>query len=175
MTDLSKADISETEPSEALFSALGRLVFDFGQLEEAVRHALLSVFDGSDEARAILTGLNFRQLVERFGALYAAFEYEGSGEPGVVPLCRLLSQLNNERNREIHATWGLWAANGQPMRHRERLQGSNALSLTMETVQPEELLALAKRMRDASDVVWQVRLDFDRQRIKERRARGVLQ
>lgn len=175
MTDTAKTEIRETEPSDALYLALGRLVFDFGQLEEAVRHALLGVFDEYDEARLVLMGLSFRQLVERFSVLYAPFRYDASGEVGVGALCRMLSQLNDERNREIHATWGFWADSGQPMRHRERLRANTGFSMTMESVPPKELLALAQRMRDASDLVWQARLDYGRQRTKERRARDVLE
>jgi hypothetical protein len=154
----------DATPSDELYLALGTLVFNFGLLEEALRHGLLAAFDNSDDARLVLTGLSFRQLVERFGAIHARFRYEPGGALGVAPLCAMLGKLNEERNREIHATWGFWADSGHPVRTRERIVPNAGLSLAMESVSPAVLVDLSKRMLDATDLVWQVRLDFARQR-----------
>jgi len=155
------------EPLDELFIALGRLVFEFGQLEEALHDALWMALGGRDEVRILSAGLGFRQLLERFRALYAGFRDPVTGAAaGVDDLCALLDNLNTERNREVHSVWGFWADNGRPARMR-RTSRRGSLALKLEAVEPHELLALAERMRLAAVKVWEVALDYERQRQME--------
>jgi hypothetical protein len=161
------AELEEGAPTDELYFALGKLVFNFGILEDSMVFALRAALGDTEEARIVVTGLNFRQLTERFGAVHAPFVYEISGERGVAPLTKLLYELNDARNRELHATWGFWADSGHPVRTRQRIHRSSGISFAMESIKPSALLDLAKRMEDASDAVWQVRMDYERQRARE--------
>ena len=58
----------------------------------------------------------------------------------------------------------MWAETNRPVRIRRALHKTGVISLAMERVEPDELLDLARRLRDAADVVGQIMLDHDQQR-----------
>lgn len=149
------------EPREELFLALGHLVFAFGQLDEVLHDAMWMALGRRSETRILTSGLRFPQLVERFRAIYADFHDPISGSEGVAELCTELNALNEERNREVHSVWGFWANSGRPVRAQRGLR-RGSLSLKMETVEPAELLELAGRMDKATEKVWEVVLDYER-------------
>ena len=149
-------------PPDELYRALGHVVFAFGQLDEALHDALWMALGKKDECRILTSGMRFPQLVERFRAIYSRFSNEGSGESGVDAICGELTQLNQERNRDIHALWGFWAETGKPVRTQRPLK-RGALGLKMETVDPANLFALAQKMEGVTDKIFEIMLDFDRQ------------
>ena len=151
------------EPRDELLLALGRLVFEFGLLDEALHHALWIALGMSDEVRILTSGLRFPELVERFEAIFAQFRNPITGGTGVRETCLHLRKLNEDRNREVHAVWGFWADSGRPVRSVSRLK-QGGIALRMETVEPSVLQSLAQRMADAADKVWEIALDYERQR-----------
>jgi hypothetical protein len=154
---------SPPQPRTELLVALGRVVLEFGLLDEALHDALWFATDQRDETRVLTSGLRFPQLVERFEALYATFRDPVSGRGGVSELCAHLNSLNTDRNREMHAVWGFWADSGRPARTQRRLR-KGSMSLKIETVEPATLEALVQRMSGATEKVWEIALDFQRQR-----------
>jgi hypothetical protein len=155
------------EPAPTLYHALGQVVFHFGQLEESLHDAVWMALGQSDHTRILTADLRFPDLVTRFRAIYREFRWPHSDVIGVDETCTLLSSLNEERNRELHATWGFWADSGRPMRMRRKLRGNAALTISMESVEPATLESLAQRLDAATDLVWQIILDFDRQQNRE--------
>lgn len=150
------------EPRDELLLALGRLVFEFDQLDEAMHHALWIALGRRDEIRILTSGLRFPELVDRFETLYAQFRNSATGGTGVRDTCAVLRVLNSDRNREVHAVWGFWADSGRPVRSTSRLK-KGGVAVRMEAVEPEELNSLAQRMADAADKVWEIALDHERQ------------
>ena len=120
------------EPRGELLLALGRLVFEFGLLDEALHDALWMATDRRDDTRVLTSGLRFLDLVDRFEALYAGFADPLTGARGVRALCAELRTLNSDRNREIRAVWGFWAETGRPLRQQHRLK-RGAIALSMES------------------------------------------
>lgn len=145
-----------------LYRALGRLVFEFGQLDQSLHDALYLATGGREETRILTAGLRFPELVARFEALYASFEPATTGERGVKNLCGVLRGLNDERNREMHSIWGFYATSGHPLRTQQRLK-RGGMMLEIHSVTPSELQELATRMSEAADKVWEVALDYGRQ------------
>jgi hypothetical protein len=143
---------NQRPPDEAIFPALGRLVYAFTQLEAALLHALVTALGETDEARVVVLGLTFNQALDRFSVLYSGLQ--GAGD--VKELCSTLASLNQERNQHIHGSWGFWES-GAPARIRQRLKRHQGISLAAETVKPQELILLAGRMNQAMETVYELR------------------
>jgi hypothetical protein len=155
------------EPRDELLLALGRLVFEFGLLDEALHRALWIALGQSDEVRILTSGLRFPELVDRFEAIFAPYRNPITGAMGVREECVRLRTLNADRNREVHAVWGFWADSGRPFRSVSRLK-QGGIALRMETVEPTALQSLAQQMNDAADKVWEIALNYERQRSSAR-------
>ena len=143
-------------PNETIFAALGRLVFASTQLEDAVLLALISALGDSDEAEIVVVGMSFTQALQRLSVIYAALDHSAY-DGGIGALCLELTQLNEARNRHIHSTWGFWLS-GSPARTRRKLKGGTGLTLTIDAVNPKEVLQLAERMHNATEAVYHVRV-----------------
>lgn len=167
MTDTPNSTI---EPSDKLFSALGRVIFYFGLLEDSLRHAIVTALNDLDEGDIVVAGLSFPHLLDRFSVLYAPLDVEDIVTGGSRALCTTLSSLNEERNRQIHSTWGFWES-GVPARTRKRLQRNRGIAFSMESIEPQVLLDLARRMEVAADLIYEIRIRF--YEYKRNRGRGL--
>ena len=145
----------ETEPPEVLYRALGHLVFIFSHLDEGLHQAIKMRCGLREEVSILTSGLRFPELVDRFRLLFADFEHPApSTERGVSALCKELIALNEERNRQMHSTWGFWSTGG-PARMRHRI-GKGGMNLSLESVSVTDLDALADRMHRAADKVYEL-------------------
>jgi hypothetical protein len=161
--DESKEMATAPGPRDELLFALGSVVFEFGLLDEALHDALYQVTDRREETRVLTSGLRFPELVVRFEALYVGFASAASGTSGVAELCKALNRLNEQRNKELHAVWHFWAESDSPLRTQHRLK-KGAMTLSIQSVEPAELRELAREMAAAAGKVWEVALDYERQR-----------
>ena len=158
-------------PNEAIFGALGRLIYSFNELEGALLNALITALGDSEEAKVVISGLSFNNAIDRFSVLYSALS-DVKFEGGVQGLCKALSKVNEERNLHIHASWGFWDS-GAPMRLRTRLRRNQGISLNMEGVDPEDVIALAKRMSGLAETVYALRVGYlEHRRLKRLRSLG---
>ena len=144
---------------DELFAGLGRLVFYFAGLEEAIHDAIRTALGFSEACDILLTGLSFHQLLDRFSLLYASLQAPDLLPAGVGAFCSQLSGLNEERNREIHSSWGFWES-GVPARSRKRLRRGQGVSFSMESVRPDALHALAARMERAAELIYELQVRY---------------
>lgn len=158
MTESNKA--SQDTPAERFYVALGRVVFAFTQVEHALSAAIETALGDSDAAQAVVAGLGFQLLLDRFSVLYG----DSTVAPGTIKeLCTRLAELNDERNRQIHSTWGFGVDSGHPVRERVRIKRNQGIELSAVMVLPAELESLAKALADAAEAVWSARLQYLRQ------------
>ena len=152
-------------PNKAIFGALGQLVYAFAQLEQSLLHALATALGDTEEANVVLAGLNFNQALDRFSVLYATVgdSYEG----GMSKLCSTLAALTAERNRHIHSNWAFWGS-GAPARIRTRLKRNKGVAFSMETVDPGEVLHLARRMDEQTEAIYRLRIQYMEVRVTRR-------
>jgi hypothetical protein len=146
-----------------LYVALGRLVVCFTQLEESLQHAIWVTLGQLDGVRPLITGLTFKTLAEKFGAVYAEGGLSQPPHSDVVGLCAHLVRLNDERNSLIHSAWGFWSDSGMPVRTWRTTRGTAPIALRMTTVKPEQILDLCGRLRGAEDKLWQLIVEIEDQ------------
>jgi hypothetical protein len=152
--------VDDSPLANQLYVALGRLVFCFTQIEESLQHAIWVTLGRLDGVRPLITGLTFRSLTEKFGAVYAERGLARPAHSDVAALCAHLLRLNDECNTLIHSAWGFWAESGMPMRTRRTSRGTSPVSLFMETVTPQQILDLSGRLKGADDKLWQLILQI---------------
>ncbi len=146
----------EGPPNEAIYAALGRLVYAFAQLESSLFNAIVSVLGDTDASHIVVSGIAFSQLVDRFSVLYSAVDDPLVINGELTAFCSHLTALNEARNRQIHSDWGFWLS-GEPARFRKRLHRNNGITVKMETVPPEDIVKLAQEMNDAAETVYRLR------------------
>lgn len=158
---MTEATSNEGTPSvpmaDELFAVLGRVVFHFAGMEQGLRDAIRTALGFSDSCDILLTGLSFTHLLDRFSLLYAPLQAPDLVPTGMRAFCSDLTKLNEERNRQVHSTWGFWGS-GVPSRMRKRLHRNEGVSFTMESVRPEELLHLAQRLEHATDLIYELQI-----------------
>ena len=161
-TDMTIYASEEGPPEEAIYAALGRLIYSFTQLEASLLNAIATALGDTDEAEIVVAGMNFRQAVDRFSVLYSRLE-DIEFDGGLPAFCSTLSTLNNERNREIHSNWGFWGS-GEPLRAKKSLRRNQGVAFSVESVNPEHLVELAARMSTAAETVYKLRSLYIEQR-----------
>lgn len=150
------------KPQSELLRALGALVVNFSALEESLHDAVWVLADVGDDDRNMVTinvltaGLQFRTLVEKFGALCTEFKSRLC-----VPLteaqefCRLVLTLNDERNRYVHSAWSAAADVGH-RRFRRSAKTKTGFRLDIRSVSPDDIFDLAERLQQAEQKLWEI-------------------
>jgi transposase len=151
---------SDSELDPELLQALGEVVVRHSGLEEALRDAIfLEAKADKVIVNVLYSGLPFRTLVEKFGAVY--FEHHPSHRSQIDALCSQLQGLNDQRNTLIHSFWTTSTYSKDMMRLKESVSAKRGLSLRAETVSSVKVRELAIALGEAEDKVWEVTSDLD--------------
>jgi hypothetical protein len=146
---------SEAELDPELLKALGAVVVRHAALEEALRDALwLQAETDKVVVHVLFSGLTFRTLVEKFGAVY--YEHHPTAREEIERLCGHLLSLNDRRNTFIHSFWSSQVGSAYMMRMKSSVNPKKGLSQRAESVSPATVLELANELGEAEDKVWEV-------------------
>ena len=141
---------------DRLLHALGALVVNFSALEESLRDALWLLSGGDNQAINVLTaGLGFRNLVEKFGAVCRESDKLRTPVSDVEQFCGYLHSLNDERNQLIHSAWAIRPSQDAPQRFKRKASTKAGFTLDVQTVDPEEILAMAEKLRLVEVKLWE--------------------
>ena len=150
---------SESELDPELLKALGEVVVRHSGLEEALRDAIfLEAKTDKVIVNVLYSGLAFRTLVEKFGAVY--FEHHSPQRKQIEQLCARLQDLNDQRNTLIHSFWTTSAGSQHMLRLKNIASAKRGLSLRAESVPTASVRQLATDLGEAEDKVWQVISDL---------------
>lgn len=136
-------------PPDELLLALGTLLVAFSKLEETLRFVIGRKF-GEAESRclALTTGLTFRVLVDKFGAIYRDLPLRrGATSEDITAFCAHLSKINDDRNRLVHAIWHI--SDGTVHGGWRRATSKRGLHSNSDLVTATPVRALADRCDEA--------------------------
>jgi hypothetical protein len=157
--------LTHAEATEKTYLAIGRFMFEFSQMEYAVR-ALLGEEIGLKEQyfSAVMESYDVAQLIR-----IAKDVFEKSRGDDATMICNLLNRffdMISERNRVAH---GLWVPfmDGGTMHYTSR-----------DKLTPKVFKERAEHLEKLSDVLCQLRADFETEwynvgNIRDRSSRGL--
>jgi hypothetical protein len=157
---MSRRELS-SEPSRRFVQGLGGVVLNFAGLEESLRNAILlmarSECDSEGRATSILTArMPFPTLVDSFGALCKDLGTARTDAGDPTEFCSYLLRLNEERNTVIHSTWwSLPTPAGGLQRSKRSAKPKTGFRLKVSETDVDDIGALADRLGDASQKVWE--------------------
>jgi len=148
------AEAQPNPPSDALLRALGRLVLAHSEVEESLRAAIaLNVGTDLVAAEILTAGISFRSLVDKFGALYREVNGDPSYREMLRAFCNHLSDLNEQRNSLIHASW-LHFDTGEVRRLRRSATPHKGLVTSSHGVAPADIEQLVATLAAADTKLW---------------------
>ena len=149
----------ETTSQDHLLNALGALVVSFSALEESLHDAIVMLAVECDMAtvNVLTAGLQFRSLVEKFGALCTKAAELRVPPTDVHKYCTLVLRLNEERNRYVHSAWGITHKDTGHRRFKRSAKAKSGFQLDIQDVSSAEILDLAERLRQAEQKLWEIR------------------
>jgi hypothetical protein len=96
-------------PPAPILLALGTLVLARSETEESLQFVIADEFtQHAEAARALLAGLAFGTLVDRFEAVYRSRFPSPGGPEEIRSFCRELSELDRRRGVLIRTIWSQW-------------------------------------------------------------------
>ena len=150
--------IDPTGAFQLLREALGDLVLASSEVEESLQDGIATLGGAlEDEDKYKIATSTLGWLVNKFEQQYELQSAGVAGAESVGPLCTRLRDLSRERNDLIHAMWTFDSDVGVAQRYRVRKQGGG-LELNMASVDPDSVLDLASRFRNAGARLWEILL-----------------
>jgi hypothetical protein len=147
----------QLRPQDDLARALGALVINFAFLEEALHDAILITSGCPVGAVNVLTaGLQFRTLVEKFGALCADAANLRVPKPEVEAYCKHLLTLNERRNALVHSAWLVQRGDESTRRVRRRADAAKGFTYAITQATPDQINALAQQLLAAEAKLWEL-------------------
>ena len=148
----------DTNSQDQLLYALGALVVNFSALEESLHDAIVLLAKECDMAtvNVLTAGLQFRTLVEKFGALCTEAAELRVPPTDVHEYCKFVLGLNDERNRYVHSAWGIAPKDTGHRRFKRRAKAKSGFQFDIQDVLPAEILDLAERLRQADRKLWEI-------------------
>ena len=148
----------DTNSQDQLLYALGTLVVNFSALEESLHDAIVLLAKECDMAtvNVLTAGLQFRTLVEKFGALCTEAAELRVPPTDVHEYCKFVLGLNDERNRYVHSAWGIAPKDTGHRRFKRSARAKSGFQLDLQNVPPADILDLAERLRQAEHKLWEI-------------------
>ena len=147
----------QRRPQDDLARALGALVINFAFLEEALHDAILITTGCPLGVVNVLTaGVQFRALVEKFGALCADATDLRVPKADVEAFCRRLVALNEQRNALVHSAWLVQRDTEPTRRVRRRADAVRGFTYAVTEVKPEQIDALAQELLAVEAKLWEI-------------------
>ena len=161
-----KPKLTRTPKENEVTTALGELVVIFANLEDSLRDSISILArgprweDGPNIVEAMTAGMNFRTLVEVFGAVGREIGAERVGLDDLPTFCGHLHGLAGERNQYIHSGWD-HGIEGEPTRGFKRLAtAKKGFVFNVEEVDVAEILDLSHRLDEARRKLFEILAPF---------------
>jgi hypothetical protein len=133
-------------PPAPILQALGTLLLSRSELEETLHFVIADEFtQHADAARALLAGLPFRGLIERFEAVYRDRFPSPGGPEEIHSFGQQLEELERRRDALIHTIWLQWDT-GETQRANRRPSRVAAARMEAGVVTATDILALAAEL-----------------------------
>jgi len=139
---------------QSLLKPIGLVTVNFSMLEGNLKFFIGILINSEQRLGQIITAnLNFRQLIDLFGALYK-FRIEDEVLLKKYEKLRiLLEEANDRRNTLIHSQWASGKKPGESTRFKTLARAKKGLMLKLECISMKDISELAELIaKVASDV-----------------------
>ena len=155
MTGHSMTEDDAGHVQDDVLKALGALVVNVAAMEESLHDAIMLLAGTENAAIGVLTaGLNFRTLVEKFGALCLELGTHRGTVDDVKGYCRHLNELNDKRNAIVHSAWN-WLGSAGVRRYKRTAKVKSGFALNVTKTSPTEILEVAASFFQAERKIWE--------------------
>lgn len=152
-TSMTEPDAAEVQ--DDVLKALGALVVNVAAMEESLHDSIMLLAGPESAAIGVLTaGLNFRTLVEKFGALCVELKTHRGAVEDVKAYCKHLNDLNDKRNVIVHSAWN-WLGTGGVRRYKRTAKPKSGFALSVTKTSPTEIRELAAAFFQAERKIWE--------------------
>ena len=152
------------EKGKEITNALGELVVTFANLEDSLRDAISILASGPGAGRGsnimlvMTAGMNFRTLVQMFGAGCREIGPKDVGWDEVTTFCGHLDSLAAERNTYIHSGWEFGVEGELALRFKRQATAKKGFVFKVAEVDVDEILGLSSRILGAGQKLSELKM-----------------